>query len=117
MATLVAGIGCAWLANALIVVREREAMVPLFYDNDFCLRAVGTPGYHNGARVPLLRRMLGDDPIDVLFYEPAADPDGKQLRRAQRVFPETEIWGWPLQAEETLPNGIRSWPKDRHFMI
>jgi hypothetical protein len=118
IATLSAGVACAWIANAMAVTQQRKEFMPLFDSHDYCLRAVGTPGYRRTTTVPWIRQVFGDYPVDVLFYYPADDPGGNELRKVRSLFPETEIWGWPHSSEgEQLPDGMQRWSAARRFMI
>jgi hypothetical protein len=108
---------CAWFAYNANIVRQRRAFWPLFNgERSYCLREIGTPGYSTDATVPWLRHMLGDFPIHVIFYEVSADPDGTELVRVRKLFPEAEIWGWP-GSKEKLPDGMKPWPENRFWMI
>jgi hypothetical protein len=107
----------AWIAHDAAIVRQRFAHMPLFDNRSYCLTPVGTRVSSPKPTLPWLRRMLGDYPIDVLFYSPRMDPDGTQLLRVRNLFPEAEIWGWPVESPENLPDGVKPWPKNRYFMI
>jgi hypothetical protein len=106
---------CGWLANEYRFIAARDAYWSNFNDHDFSLRVVGTIP-HDPAEVPFVRACLGDRPTSTLLYHPAKDPDGEQLRRAQQLFPEAHIWGWPY-LNDALPEGMERLPEDRYVRI
>jgi hypothetical protein len=102
----------ALLAHHANVVRERQAMRPLFSVPGYSLR-LQPPERADPTPIPLIRKMLGDSPVGDLFYSPVDDPGQSQLRQARRLFPETNIWGWPDDIAE-LPAGLERFPRNMH---
>ena len=114
VAILAVGVACAWVGNAAFVTRQRQALMLRFDEHHYCLCAVAAPSCRHTKTVPWIRQVFGDYAVELLFYNPSADPAGAQLRQVQSLFPETEIWGWPYHPNgERLPDGIRHWPTDR----
>src|SRR5687767_12385349 len=101
----VALFGClfAFVGHNAVIVAQRKAMRPMFNDDAYSLRSVGTT-IREEPTIPWIRRILDDSPEYDLFYYPGLDRDGKQFQKAQKLFPEARIWGWPHYDDE-LPKG------------
>ena len=95
--TTVIGGPCAWVAYNTNLVRQRNAMRSGFRSGfsvpgaSCFLHRVADQPLGPGHPLPWLRRALGDKPVQRLLYMPDRDPDGSELRRAEALFPETEI--------------------------
>lgn len=100
----VVALACGWLLDTYRFVQSRRELWPSLDDGEYSLFAAQLIPAADPATISWPRRLMGDFACDTLIYAPARDPDGSQLRRARRLFPEARILGWPGDA--SLPAGI-----------
>ena len=88
--TALAATMATYIAHTAEIVRMRNALRRRFHDRSFCLQDSGLVG-QNSQQLSWLRRMMGDHPVGMLFYDPSLDKTGDILRDAETIFPEAEI--------------------------
>ena len=78
------------------MVRQRRALIAKGYEETSAIQVVShLRGVRATRDVSWLRKLLGDRPMGVVFYDRQHDPTGNELRRAQQLFPEaTVLEGW-----------------------
>lgn len=76
----------AWVAHNAHMVRERREMLDHFSGRLFIVDGL----VEEPVSVPGIRRMLGDRPIPALLDD-LAIPDGGQVQRLRKLFPEAKI--------------------------
>jgi hypothetical protein len=88
----------AWLAYNLNLVRERKAFLRQYDAHLF------QPNFSADTTVPIkvswIRRALGDEGLDEVYFDSERDPASPTVMRMRRLFPEAII---ELAGGETLP--------------
>lgn len=110
---------CAWIAYNAYIVRQRFNVLSLFESTDSCLHAAnGLVRGQSPPTISAIRRMLGDQPVPIIFYTASLDDaEETHLKEARQVFPEAAFFEWPAgepcpkyaDPSELVPPPVRVW--------
>jgi hypothetical protein len=95
------GTACAYIAHEARIVAKRDAALQRLQSEEADGRITITRGTPFARPIPWVRRILGDQAIDVFYMSP--DAALEERRRVGALFPEATILREEPDGSESLP--------------